>query len=73
MARLIIFDDTSSVIHAVLGLATAILKKIGLGIASATIIVVYTVYQVLEREKDVNKLGDFIEFIVGYLIGEALP
>jgi len=32
----------------------------------------YSAYQVLERELPINKLGDFIEFIIGYLIGDVL-
>ena len=72
MARLIVFDDINSFIHLVLGFLVVALRRLGLGIVSIAIIVVYTAYQVLEKEKSLNKLGDFIEFLIGYILGESV-
>ena len=66
LRRIRIFDDISSIAHFIFGLIAALLR---LDI-SATI--VFVAYQVYEREKVEFKLGDYIEYALGLLIGGVL-
>lgn len=58
------FDDKKSLLHFLTGIATA-----RLGPAGILIIIIFVIYQKREREPYLNKLGDFIEFILGILAG----
>ena len=69
--KLIIFDGLTSINHVAIGALTRFLASY-VPPLSLLIIVMYSAYQVLERELPINKLGDFIEFIIGYLIGDVL-
>lgn len=62
-----IFDDKRSIGHFILGAIAAVL-----GVASIIIIFIFVFYQKKEKEPDLNKLGDFIEFLLGYAYGLAV-
>lgn len=68
MSNKYVFDDVSSVIHVLLGIAINALKHIS-PLVSVTAIVLFTIYEVREREKGIKTMGDFIELIIGVLIG----
>ena len=62
-----VFDDKKSIWHFMLGLVSAYFKAL-----SIIIIFCYIIYQLREREKPESKLGDFIEFLLGYAYGLAV-
>ena len=62
-----IFDDVASLLHILLGVVAAKSEKQG-----KDIIGVYTLYQLAEREPMINKLGDFMEFGIGYAVGKEI-
>jgi len=70
--RLIIFDDHWSVLHFVLGMVTKLMAHLGLWIVSTVIFVVFVVYEWWEQESRFCKLGDFIEFILGYVFADMV-
>ena len=72
MAKLFVFDDTCSILHFLLGMATRILACSILWPVALTIIVVYILYQVSEKEDQLAKLGDFIEYITGNIMAELI-
>lgn len=55
-----IFDDLKSFFHFLLGFLVPFWGAYGL-----IIVVIYFLYQCLEKEKRINKIGDFIEFLTG--------
>ena len=65
----IVFDDFKSIIHVLLGIITKLIGKSFPPLALA-LIIVFTVYEVLEKDSPENRLGDFIEYLIGYIIGE---
>lgn len=67
MARLYLFDDRRSILHALLGFASAFLLAHGL-----LILLIYTVYEVRENETPVSTVGDVVEFLIGYVYGLAV-
>jgi len=67
----IVFDSSTSFFHVVLGLLVRFLSGV-MPFLSLAITVTYITYQVLEKEDYLNKLGDFIEFIMGYMLGDIL-
>jgi len=67
LARLYLFDDKRSVLHTVLGFASAFLLIYGL-----VVFFIYLVYEVREKEAPVATVGDVVEFLVGYVAGLAL-
>jgi len=66
LARLYLYDDKRSVLHTVLGFASAFSLIYGL-----VIFLVYLVYEVREKEAPVATVGDVVEFLVGYVVGLA--
>lgn len=68
MGRVEPFDDPESTIHFLVALVLAILDPLAL--LSAT--VAFTGYQLVERERRARKLGDFIEWLSGILVGVIL-
>ena len=69
--KVVVFDGLTSIPHVMLGLLTRILAEF-IPTLSLIITAVYITYQALEKEPSMNKLGDFIEFITGYIIGDLL-
>ena len=67
MARLYLFDDKRSILHTVLGFLSAFTLAWGL-----LILVIFTVYEVREKEAPVATVGDVVEFILGYIYGLAV-
>lgn len=67
LARLYLFDDKRSIWHAFLGFLTAFTLAYGL-----VILLLYTIYQVREKEYPVATVGDVVEFLVGYIYGLAV-
>jgi len=65
--RVTVFDDWKSWGHFVLGGVAA-----QLGIFSIFIILAFIWYQNREKEKQECKLGDYIEFLMGFSAGLAL-
>jgi len=66
-----VFDGLTSLFHVVLGVLVRVLADF-MPALSLIITAVYITYQALEKEPNINKLGDFIEFIAGYIIGEQI-
>lgn len=67
LARLYLFDDKRSVWHAFLGFLAAFTLAYGL-----VILLLYTIYQVREKEAPVATVGDVVEFLIGYVYGLAV-
>jgi len=67
----VVFDDWYSLLHVLAGALTATFLRI-FPPTSLVIVITFTAYQVHEKEKELSKLGDFIEFIIGYLLGACL-
>ena len=67
MARLYLFDDKRSLLHTVLGFLSAFTLAWGL-----LILVIFTLYEVREKEAPVATVGDVVEFIIGYVYGLAV-
>ena len=59
-----VFDDKKSIFHFITGVITAMT-----GVFSIFLILIFVLYQIREKESDLNKLGDFIEFLLGYSYG----
>ena len=68
MGRAEPFDDPESTLHFLVAFLLAVLDPLAL--LSAT--VAFTGYQLAEREKRARKLGDFIEWLSGILVGAVL-
>ena len=62
-----VFDDKKSLFHFAVGAIAAMI-----GVASIIFIALFVFYQIREKENDLNKLGDFIEFLLGYSYGLAV-
>ena len=62
-----VFDDKKSLFHFAAGMIAAMT-----GVASIIFIALFVFYQIREKENDLNKLGDFIEFLLGYSYGLAV-
>ena len=61
-----IFDDIYSFLHALLGFIAALIGDAG---ASVSITIVYTAYQVLDRDYAPEQLGDLVEYAAGFIAG----
>jgi len=64
--KIYIFDDKNSFLHALLGALCALFIPYSIIVA-----VIYLVYQIAEKERLVYKLGDVIEFLLGYYIADT--
>ncbi len=62
-----VFDDKKSLFHFAAGVIAAMI-----GVDSIIFIALFVFYQIREKENDLNKLGDFIEFLLGYSYGLAV-
>ena len=67
MARLYLYDDKRSILHTLLGFLSAFTLAWGL-----VILVLYTLYEIQEKENPIATLGDVVEFIIGYVYGLAV-
>jgi len=65
--KIYIFDDKYSILHALLGALCALFIPYSIIIA-----ITYLIYQIAEKERLVYKLGDVIEFLLGYYIIDTL-
>jgi len=64
--KIYIFDDKCSILHALLGALCALFIPYSIVFA-----VIYLVYQIAEKERLVYKLGDVIEFLLGYYTADT--
>ncbi len=62
-----VFDDLFSLFHFILGVVCANSPRLSL-----IIVPVFSIYQLLEKEDPCSKVGDFIEFLLGFLVGLIL-
>jgi len=62
-----IFDDYKSIIHFFAGLITACIPFL-----NVIILLIYILYQLLEDEIVIRKIGDVQEFILGFIAGYTL-
>lgn len=70
MEKPVVFDDKASIFHLFLGVVCGINIQ---WLLSLVIVTIYTLYQYYdEKDTSTEKLGDFVELIVGYLIGDIL-
>jgi len=58
-----IFDDLKSIGHLLLGAITPLLDGLGY-----IIFLIFLVYQIHEKEDVYHKLGDFTEYLIGFII-----
>ena len=65
MGRVRAFDDPLSFIHMLYAAAVAYLSPTALVAAS----IIYYAYQSIEKEKLSRKRGDYVEWLVGILVG----
>lgn len=65
--KIYIFDDWKSYVHAVFGALCAVFLPYSIILA-----VIYLVYQIAEKERMVYKLGDVIEFLIGYYTADTI-
>jgi hypothetical protein len=63
-----IFDDKGSIVHSILGMITPIIAQKMLLLA-LFLILAFTVYESVEPENPISTIGDFTEFIIGFLLG----
>jgi TctA family transporter len=59
-----LYDDYASVFHTGLGFVAGYVP-----ILAPVIVLAFIAYQILEDENLDNKIGDLIEFFVGYILG----
>ncbi|RLB79707.1 MAG: hypothetical protein DRH17_13355 [Deltaproteobacteria bacterium] len=71
MFKRVVFDGATSVIHVVLGFVSKVLALICMPLGWV-LAIVYMWYQMLDRDEPTKKLGDFIEFMYGYLLADIL-
>ena len=64
--KIYIFDDKYSILHALLGALCALFIPYSIIIA-----ITYLIYQIAEKERMVYKLGDVIEFLLGYYVADT--
>jgi len=72
MARRIVFDDWRSWIHFALGFATAVSTKLPFLLPKLIVMALFISFmywEIAERENKLCKLGDFIEFLMGFVAG----
>ena len=60
-----VFDDIYSFLHALLGFIAAFF---GMD-ASVSLTIVYTAYQLVDRDMRDEQLGDLVEYAVGFIAG----
>jgi len=65
------FTDWTDVLHALVGFACAVLRKVFWPLALA-IALAFVVYEALEAESRTDSYEDLIEFAVGFMIGVIL-
>ena len=66
-----VFDDKRSFLHAFLGGLAKLFSKFFPPL-SILIVLGFTIYEVREQEPGEYKLGDFIEFIIGYILVDTI-
>jgi len=72
---LAVFDDKKSIIHLFLGIAVRLstyTHNVFAALAALIVTLSFIVYESKERELPYKKLGDFIEFIMGYILCSIL-
>ena len=69
-SRLIVFDDHWSYLHLALGAVTRVLASLGAPWLAIAILLAFIAWEVNEQEKVYCKLGDFVEFLVGYVLAD---
>ena len=62
---IVIYDDLCSYLHTLLGIISVIL---GLEVAIPSGLA-FVIYQLRERERWVRKKGDYVEYVIGLIIG----
>ena len=61
-----IYDDKLSILHTIVAILSVILN------ISIPATLIFIAYQFYEKEKWIEKRGDFVEWMVGLLIGGAI-
>ena len=61
-----IYDDKLSIIHTIVAILSVILN------ISIPATLIFIAYQYFEKEKWLEKRGDFVEWLIGLLIGGAI-
>jgi hypothetical protein len=65
------FTNWTDVLHAILGLACAMLRRVFWPL-SLVMILAFAVYEALEAESRLDSYEDLVEFMIGSLIGLIL-
>lgn len=60
-----VFDDIYSFLHALLGFIASLF---GMD-ASIPLTIIYTAYQLVDRDMPAEQLGDLVEYTVGFIAG----
>lgn len=59
-----VFDDKRSFFHFLLGVFCVLIPILGIGVFW-----VFLIYEVFDKDRELNRLGDFIEFVSGVAYG----
>jgi len=72
MADLYVFDDKRSIFHFVLGLVLYSICLPNFSLITELVTLVFIIYEATEPENPIGTLGDFVEFILGAIMGLAM-
>jgi len=64
--------EWTDAVHLVIGVSTGIASKY-MPMLSIAIAIIFIAYQEHEEEDMLCKMGDYIEFLLGFAIGSAIP
>ena len=64
--KISIYDDKLSILHTIVAILSVILN------ISIPATLIFIAYQYFEKEKWVEKRGDFVEWLIGLMIGGAI-
>ena len=66
------FDDLRSVAHMAAGFAAGVAPFTPMWLLTPIILLVFAVYEVVEKDDPLHTLGDFIEFVWGFILGISI-
>ena len=75
LRKSVVFDGVTSAFHFFLGFVTKyihVLNPLVGTVVALTVALSYLWYQVREPENPFNKLGDFVEYIYGYVVADII-
>lgn len=69
-----IYDDRNSAMHSIMGMvvAGAFRQSLWLRLIGVLMMILFAIYETREPEPAVSTVGDFVEFIFGFIVGVML-